>query len=780
MRNFKTILRITGAALAIGAASLPQIAFAQQQAETASSDEASGEIIVTAQRREQNLQDVPVAVTALTGSKIADLGIKSSSDIATVVPNLEIGLPGGEGNQPLIYIRGVGLADTNSNNSGPNGVYVDEVYISSPGAQTFQLFDLDRVEVLKGPQGTLYGRNATGGAINFITAKPGKDFEAQASLSYASFNTVRGEAAIGGPLSDSVRFRLSGTGTTSDGYVHNLLTGRRENGQGSFALRGQLAIDLSDDVDLLVNVHGGKVNVRAPQYRSLGLLDPASGFTTPCAIDAILANQCGNALGYVSPSGFYDGYYDRSDKLNVENWGASARLTWKLGAVTLTSITAYDYNNKLHREDTDASPLAILAIDYGVRSDTVTQELRLSGSGDRINWVFGGYYLSDVLKQNQTADLFGELRFLTPGGGADTSGATTGGAPVLFARTLNRQTTEAAAVFGQIEYRLAPSLRATLGGRYNYERKHFLAASQFEEAVIDGTPVPGGILPLYAFDNRKSFENVSFKVGLDYDLAKDVMAYASVSTGFKSGGFNAVNPTTNIGGPPGTVAGPTPYDPEKVTSYEAGVKFTSEDRRVRVNLAVFQADYDGVQLPVFFPGTANSFTSNAASAKVRGIEIEPTWRINDSFQIYAMGSFETNKYTSPFQCSLYNTTIVNCQNAKLKGSIPTKTSVGFEFSPQLHIKGGITFNGGWDHHSAYFNNVSNTLPIVQTPKADLFNASVRWDSDDGHWRVALEGKNLANKAYALETLQIASPTQPSLTVYPNDPRTYDLRIRFNF
>jgi len=632
VRNFKTILRITGAALAIGAASLPQIAFAQQQAETASSDEASGEIIVTAQRREQNLQDVPVAVTALTGSKIADLGIKSSSDIATVVPNLEIGLPGGEGNQPLIYIRGVGLADTNSNNSGPNGVYVDEVYISSPGAQTFQLFDLDRVEVLKGPQGTLYGRNATGGAINFITAKPGKDFEAQASLSYASFNTVRGEAAIGGPLSDSVRFRLSGTGTTSDGYVHNLLTGRRENGQGSFALRGQLAIDLSDDVDLLVNVHGGKVNVRAPQYRSLGLLDPASGFTTPCAIDAILANQCGNALGYVSPSGFYDGYYDRSDKLNVENWGASARLTWKLGAVTLTSITAYDYNNKLHREDTDASPLAILAIDYGVRSDTVTQELRLSGSGDRINWVFGGYYLSDVLKQNQTADLFGELRFLTPGGGADTSGATTGGAPVLFARTLNRQTTEAAAVFGQIEYRLAPSLRATLGGRYNYERKHFLAASQFEEAVIDGTPVPGGILPLYAFDNRKSFENVSFKVGLDYDLAKDVMAYASVSTGFKSGGFNG----GFLSFDPGEAAVQAqPFGEETLTAYEVGLKSRLFDRRLRFNAAAFLYDYKDLQLYTLINTGVIPLTllDNAANARIYGAEFEMVARPVDRLDV---------------------------------------------------------------------------------------------------------------------------------------------------
>ena len=212
MLKIRRNLRISAACLSTIASVLPAIAAAQEQGASTGSDQGIGDIVVTAQRREQNLQDVPVAVTAFSGDTIADLGIQSSSDIAAVVPNVEIGLPGGEGNQPLIYIRGVGLADTNSNNAGPNGVYVDEVYVSSPGAQTFQLFDLERVEVLKGPQGTLYGRNATGGAINFITAKPSKDFQAQASLSYGSFDTISGEAAIGGPISDGVRFRLSGTG----------------------------------------------------------------------------------------------------------------------------------------------------------------------------------------------------------------------------------------------------------------------------------------------------------------------------------------------------------------------------------------------------------------------------------------------------------------------------------------------------------------------------------------------------------------------------------------
>lgn len=770
MLDFKALLRISVAISATCAGLIPVAAMAQEQASETSPDKASDDIVVTAQRREQNLQDVPVAVTALTGSKIADLGIRSSADIAGVVPNLEIGLPGGEGNQPLIYIRGVGLADTNSNNAGPNGVYVDEVYVSSPGAQTFQLFDLDRVEVLKGPQGTLYGRNATGGAINFIAAKPSKEFELQGSMSYGSFNTLRGEAAVGGPLSDSVRFRLSGTGTTSDGYVVNLLNGNRENGQGSFAVRGQFAVDASDTFDVLLNVHGGKVNVRAPQYRSLGILDPASGFTTVCAPDAILANQCGNALGYVSPAGFYDGAYDRSEKLNVENLGTSLRLNWRLGGVNLTSISAYDYSNKLHREDTDASPLAILSIDYGVRSDTFTQELRLSGSGDRINWVFGGYYLNEVLKQNQTADLFRELRFLTPGGGADTSGASTGGAPVLFARTLNRQTTEAAAVFGQIDYQLTPKLGVTLGGRYNYERKHFLASAQFEDSTIDGTPIPGGILPLYAFDNRKSFENVSFKLGLDYDLADDVMAYASVSTGFKSGGFNGGFLSFD---PAEAAVQAQPFDAETLTAYEIGLKSRLFDRHLRFNAAAFLYDYKDLQLYTLVnTGTIPlTLLDNAANARIYGAEFEvvakPAPHLTATFNLGLLHS-EIRNFSSGGTSFAGNRLALSPEvtfSGQIDYDIPVSSGMSLNFQPSF------------SYRSSQFFSADNS-PLLMQHGYWLLDGRIALKSNDGHWELAVFGRNLTEQKYVNFATDLTD--FGTIEQFTGEPRTFGFELRFRY
>lgn len=763
-------LRISMAFLAASAAIVPSVAHAQEQDTATESGEGIGDIVVTAQRREQNLQDVPVAVTAFSGDTIADLGIQSSSDIASVVPNLEIGLPGGEGNQPLIYIRGVGLSDTNSNNAGPNGVYVDEVYIASPGAQTFQLFDLDRVEVLKGPQGTLYGRNATGGAINFITAKPSKDFQAQASLSYGSFDTISGEAAIGGPISDAARFRISGTGTHSNGYVHNLLTGRRENGQGSFALRGQLALDVTDNFDALINVHGGKVDVRAPQYRSLGLLDPATGFTTPCAPDAIMANQCGNVFGYVSPEGFYDGNYDKSERLKVENWGTSMRLGWELDGVTITSISAYDWNDKTHREDTDASPNALLHIDYGVRSKAFTQELRLSGSGDGINWVGGAYYLHETLTQNQTGDLFRDLRVLTPDGGADTGGVTTGGAPVLFSRTLNRQTTDAMAIFGQVEIELAPRLRATAGGRYNFERKHFTAAAQLEDEVIDGTPIPGGILPLYAFDHRKSFENASFKLGLDYDISDDVMAYASVSTGFKSGGFNGGFLSFD---PAEAAVQAQPFEEETLTAYEVGLKSTLFDRRLRFNAAAFYYDYQDLQLYTLINTGAIplSLLDNAANATIYGAEFEliaqPVERLDITLNLGLLDT-EIKDFTSAG-------TDYSGNRLALSPTVTFSSVVNYEIPLSSGL--ALAIQPSASYRSSQFFSTDNN-PLLRQQGYWLVGGRIALKDEGGRWEAALFGRNLTRKKYINYAVDLSD--FGFIEQFRGEPRMFGAELRFKY
>jgi iron complex outermembrane recepter protein len=766
-----------GMAASVGIASMlalafavtePGVALAQSASDDPPAEEAVEEIVVTAQRREQNLQRVPIAISAFGGETIASLGLDSSSDLSSVVPNVQIGLPAGEGNQPLIFIRGVGLSDTNSNNSGPNGVYVDDVYISSPGAQTFQIFDLDRVEVLRGPQGTLYGRNATGGAINFISVRPSQDLAANASVSFASFETVRFEGGIGGPLTENVRARLSGTGARSSGYINNLLTGGKENAVGSFALRGQLDADLGDNLEVRINLHGGKVDTPSAQQRSLGVLDPATGFTTPCSVDAIQADQCGNALGYVSPPGYYDGNYNKTGDLRVDNLGGSVRFDWSPGNVTLTSISAYDFVDRLYEEETDSSPLRLLEIDYGVKSDTFSQELRIAGRGERLNWVLGGYHLNEVLLQNQTIDLFGELRFLTPAGGADTAGVSTGGAPVLFARARNRQTTDASALFGQVEYSVLPSLRLTLGGRYNNERKTFLASAQLEDATIDGVSAPGEIAPVYAFARKRSFDNVSFRVGLDYDIAKRILGYVSVSSGFKSGGFNggflALDPTA-------AALQAEPYAEETLLAYEAGLKSTLFDGRLRLNAAVFQYDYQDLQvftlvntgvLPV-------QLLSNAANASIIGGELELVARPVSGLDI-------------SLNLGLLDTEIKDFVSAgnDLSGN-QLALSPRVSFSGQANyelplIQNIVAFvQPSFSYRSEQFFSADNN-PLVAQEGYWLANARIGVKSESGHWEAAAFGRNLTRQRYDNYAVDLSD--FGFINLIQGEPRLFGVELKF--
>src|ERR1700731_3970959 len=280
------------------------------------------EIIVTAQKRSQNIQDIPITVNAIDGATLKELGIKSSDEISEYISNLQSGLPPATGTKPIITIRGVGLNDFNTNNAGPNGVYVDEVYMSSPASQTFQTFDLDRVEVLKGPQGTLYGRNTTGGAVNYIAAKPTSTPSASLHTSYGSFDTYEADGVISGPIADGVNGRLAFVRNGSDGFMPNLRDGKRTNGANDLAYRGLLEAKPRDDLTFLFNFHGGWVHTLPTEYHHVGTLD-ATG--AQCPNTEILAGNCVDLFGYQGPKNLYQGNYNRYQDLDIKTYGASIR-----------------------------------------------------------------------------------------------------------------------------------------------------------------------------------------------------------------------------------------------------------------------------------------------------------------------------------------------------------------------------------------------------------------------------------------------------------------------
>ena len=252
------------------------------------------EVIVTAQKREGNLQETPISITAFTGETIEALGFRQSVDVTAQTPNFSVGYPNGDTGVPAPFIRGVGLNDFGVLNQGPIATYTDETYVSSNAAQIFQLLDVERVEVLRGPQGTLYGRNATGGAVNFVSRKPTQDWEGWARANAGSFGLKSIEGAFGGPLGDKAAFRFSLLKTDSDGWLKNRFTGHDQQGVDELAWRLLLDVQPTEDVSVLVNFHAGKSESDSVQYRHLGVWDAGGNM---CNNADILAGNCMDILG---------------------------------------------------------------------------------------------------------------------------------------------------------------------------------------------------------------------------------------------------------------------------------------------------------------------------------------------------------------------------------------------------------------------------------------------------------------------------------------------------
>lgn len=688
-----------------------------QESARQSTNQVFGEIVVTAQKREENAQDVPISITALSGDTLSQIGIQESEQLGEFLPGLEISTSSGEGSQLILFLRGAGLNDFNTNNSGPVAIYSDEVYISSPALTAFQFFDTDRVEVLKGPQGTLYGRNTTGGAVKFITAKPTDYFTAKASASYASFDTTRFEAAVSGPVTNSVRARVAISKSDSDGYVTNLVDGGSENGVDTFSWRGTVDFDVTDNFFLRANIHGNEVSSPAFKFNHLGSL--------PGGVDA---------LGYSGPADPFEGEYNRDGDVDLSSIGGYVEASLELGAVTITSVTAYDEIDRTLPEETDASPLDLLFVNYGVESETFTQELRISGESDSFQWLLGGFYLTEDLVQNQTIDLFRELRAFT-GGAPDPTGAITG-APILFARSLNSQDLETFAIFGQASYEILPDLTLTGGLRYTEETKTFSALGQLEDP--DFFPGP---IPVYQSTGlRNKDDAISWRVAVDYQASADVLIYGSAARGFKSGGFNGGFLSLD---PAESAVQLQPYAPEFLTAYEMGIKSDWLDGRLRMNASIFFNDFSDLQ--VFTLVNTNALPlqilDNAGGAEVFGFEFDTTISPTDGLLFNISAAYldsELSQLTNAVGTSFDGNRIANTPEF----SVSALARYDFDITDTMaaFVQGSVAMK------SDIFFSTENDRIVSQDGYA-LVNARAGVSFDDGKYKLSVFGTNLADKAY---------------------------------
>lgn len=728
------VLHFLSAASLLATVQTPALA----QTTTADKDE-NGEIIVTAQKRSESLQNVPIAITAISADQLTDRGIRNSVDVAAATPNLQINETAGSGTQPAVFLRGIGLNDFSLNNSGPVAIYLDEVNLSSFGAQNFSLFDMARVEVLRGPQGTLYGKNTTGGAVNFVTQLPGAEWNGGASASYGSFRSMRIEAAVGGPLSDTLGIRIAGLRNYSRGFFTNLATGEKSNGADLWAARGTIQWRPNDALEVILRGRIEANNSRFNWYDQEGTLDPLTG--AQCAAAQVLAHQCVDAFGYSDQDPAYQGRFSRNAKQDNKVSSTSLKIGYDLGGVQLTSITAHTRSDNFYPEDTDVSPNQLVEVTLGANTDTFSQELRANGESDRLKWILGLYYAWERVDQDQTADA---LRDIRPDPAA------------FFSRHLNRQTGKVYAAFGQLDFKLSDALSLTAGARLTQDNKQFRTQLQFEE--------PGLIIPLFDTPLAIKKGNFSWKLGVNYTPDKDWLLYASASRGFKGGGFNGsfiFDPSQNV-----------PYRPETLTAFEIGSKNKFADGRITLNTAAFLYDYRDAQ--VFSIVSSNGFPisllNNAPKARIYGAEAELSARIADGLSFNAaLGLIHTEFTRFPtFTGDFTGNRLARAPSVTASGSI----NYEHEFEGFATLAASVDIS----HQSMVFFGTENSALGQQRGYA-LAGARLALNFDKGIG-IAVFGRNLFDKYYAVNRTPLTD--FGLVQVVSGTPRTIGIEASFRF
>ena len=713
-------------------------------------------VVVTAQKRDQDIQEVPVAVTALDGEALQDAHVSTVMDLNALAPSLQVKTDDNAAN-PKIFIRGIGLNDFNPNTASAVAIYSDGVYIGSPLAQMGQFFDLERVEVLRGPQGTLYGRNTTGGAINLISRKPTDTFEAMGSVEYGSYNNLTLEGAVGGPITPELAYRASGTYLSNDGYALNRLTGNRGNDTNRGAARFQLQWTPSDTFDALFQLRYGKSDGGSIWAYNRSLFPATAQATGPdgfCAPAYYTSGDCTDLAGYANTStNLYQGDYHLEGKDKVETYGASATLTWDLGAMSLISVSGYDHADRDDVEDTDAGPTDIITARYQAKQWAGSEELRLQSNGNnQLDWVAGIYLARDELDTNSYYDVFRVANSGNPLVDLP-QGIGVFGWPFT-------QDTNSYAVFGQVDYDFTDKLTATFGLRYSADKKTFHYNSTY------ASDVGGPSSDLFSIDDSKTFDSFSGKVGLQYQVSDDVNVYGSYNRGYKSGGFFGGQTTD-----PGALQ---PYEDEVVDAYEVGLKSQLLDNMLTANFAAFYYDYKDLQVYtlVVDPNTnltVQNFT-NASNAEVKGLEAELMASPIEGLDLSLGASFLDATYQD-FQSQgddYSGNTLPNAPDVSLNGSARYEWDI---FGGRAEAQADVSYR------SKVFYDTRNVERLSDGDRT-FVNLRFGWKPADGGMEFGVYGRNVFGETNIADIIPIEGLGFDLFSMGPR--QTAGVYARFNY
>ena len=726
MRNDVLKLAVSGIlALATGAA--------WADAESGSGGQLE-EIVVTARKVAENIQDTPISITAFSAATIDKLGMKDMTDIAMRAPGLNYGNFGDIKLSPT-SLRGVVSSSGSAGQDPAVGVYVDEVFIGQGADAPLDLYDIERVEILRGPQGTLYGRNTIGGVINLTTKAPTDEFEGSAEVTYGNYDQVRVGGLLSGPLAgDVLKGKLSFVYDDRDGTSDNVWLDIPVNDLHHWTTRGQLLFTPTDNVSLTLTGDYFKVDQHPLVFESLGYNENA------------LLPQLLDLFGLPRNEHPYDRkvYANDESSETLEAWSAAATLKVKFGEAELTSITAYRTHEYYSRTDTDRSPIDMAYDGDPEDVNTFSEEVRVAFTTGSFDWLLGAYFF------DRSAD---NLSFIEIGEDLAALFEAPEIAGLLIGSDATTDTTSIAG-FASGTWRATDKLDFTAGGRYTHEKR------SIDYVQTDPLGILGGSFSVKAED---SFSKFTPNASARYKFTPDMMGYATVSQGFKSGGYNdALGDANGIG-----------YGPETVWNYEVGFK-SQWGGRVVANVALYYMDWKDIQTTVDNPNTPVYDPSilNAGEAHSTGIEAELQAAVTEHLTLGATLAVQDAKYDEG-----------NLPSGEPLDKIPFAPKYTSDLNAEYRIpvgEGEISLIGEvLLRGETYLTN--DNQPDGKVGDYQLYNARIGWASGDGRWHATLWGKNLTDKTVKQRLFDLSSQDLVGQKLIAlNDPRTYGLTVRLDF
>ncbi|WP_332812880.1 TonB-dependent receptor [Sphingomonas sp.] len=745
------------------------------------------DIVVTAQKRAENIQDVPIAISAFSGETLEQANISSLEEVQGRTPGLVLNSfsPG----QPEVAIRGVGTKEDGAGASDSTLVMVDGVYFATRTATNLDIFDLERLEVLRGPQGTLFGKNAIAGVINYVTRKPTLgEFELKVRQTVGNFGTFDTGAGVNVPIGDTVAARLSFSRRETDGYLTRVNVGTPAIPLGTeddddigyadrFAWRAAVKWEPSDATSLLLSLDGANDDFGTDNREPVGSAGPLHNClcaSNPVAVNVAIGGTSGKNGGVYSYAGDTLGFSKR------DIFGAMAQLDHDFGFATLTVLGAYrdsTFKNVLDSAGLPPSPIVDLTgahgnpnigltapANLGFTFDTIdivdetgeqlTGEVRLtSPSSQRLKWVVGLYASHEDIDRTEGVG-FPAL--------SDASLVPSFGAANMFF------TGKGIAGYGQASFDITDTLSVTGGARYSYEKK--------EIGVRNDVPGSPNLLlllrPFALTKGEDSWKNFSWRISGQYRPTDDIMLYATVSTGFKSGGFTGTATTAETA--------TTAFDPEEATNYEVGAKLDLFDRRLRLNTSAFYLDYSDLQVTRFFQPVGSTFgefiTENAANAEIKGIEVEMTARPVEWLELGGTYSYLDAKYKDFFGTP--DITGTGDFSGNRMRQAPTNVwSAYAQLSHELPSGDVLTANVSGRHQGKVYTNADNN-PLDVVGSYTLGDAWMSWRTANGKWELQAWVKNFTDEAYGTHTYTQRGNRIAFGTFGP--PRQYGLTVTFEY